>query len=210
MDVHPPHEPIHTKRDFFLHLFTITIGLLIALSLEGLVEYMHHRHIVTEARENIRQEIENNHEAAQQDLVHIQKALDATDADLKTIRMIRDQPKSIKKIGLDYTLNFNQPDDAAWKTARETGALGYMPYKEVQDYSSLYTVQNIVNDAAVAALHREEIDMSPIISADGLNKMSPKDIDELIHNTADTYVELRSLKQIIQELDAAYISKLHK
>ena len=37
MDVHAPHEPIHTWRDFFIHLITITVGLLIAISLEGMV-----------------------------------------------------------------------------------------------------------------------------------------------------------------------------
>jgi hypothetical protein len=44
LDVHLPHEPIHGTRDFFLHLFTITIGLLIAIGLEAMVEAVHHRH----------------------------------------------------------------------------------------------------------------------------------------------------------------------
>jgi hypothetical protein len=41
LDVHPPHEPVHGWRDFFVHPATITIGLLIALSLEGCVEWRH-------------------------------------------------------------------------------------------------------------------------------------------------------------------------
>ena len=44
LDVHAPHESIHGWRDFFIHLATITIGLLIALGLEATVEWMHHRH----------------------------------------------------------------------------------------------------------------------------------------------------------------------
>ena len=66
MEIHPPSEPIHNWRDLLTHLGVITIGLFIALSLESLVEYMHHRHIVREARENIRLEIEENHMAAQE------------------------------------------------------------------------------------------------------------------------------------------------
>ena len=31
LDVHPPHGKMHGVGDFFLHLFTITVGLLIAL-----------------------------------------------------------------------------------------------------------------------------------------------------------------------------------
>ncbi len=60
LDVHPPHTPVHGIRDFLLHLFTITIGLLIALSLEAAVEGMHHRHLVHQARENIRDEVREN------------------------------------------------------------------------------------------------------------------------------------------------------
>jgi hypothetical protein len=43
MDVHPPHLPIHTWKDFLLHLLTITIGLFIALTLEASIESIHHR-----------------------------------------------------------------------------------------------------------------------------------------------------------------------
>jgi hypothetical protein len=60
LDVHPPHEPAYTWRDFFVHLATITIGLFIALTLEGCVEWTHHRHLVREARDNLRSEIEEN------------------------------------------------------------------------------------------------------------------------------------------------------
>lgn len=56
LDVHAPHG----LSDFFLHLFTITIGLLIALSLEGCVEWQHHRHLVREAEAALHDEIENN------------------------------------------------------------------------------------------------------------------------------------------------------
>lgn len=41
MEVHPPHEPIHSWRDFLLHLLTITIGLLIALGLEAESAILH-------------------------------------------------------------------------------------------------------------------------------------------------------------------------
>jgi len=34
LDVHPPHASTHTWRDFFLHIATIVIGLLIAIGLE--------------------------------------------------------------------------------------------------------------------------------------------------------------------------------
>ena len=64
IDVHPPHAAVHGWRDFLIHIATITLGLFIALSLEGALEAMHHRHLVREARENIRKELEENERQA--------------------------------------------------------------------------------------------------------------------------------------------------
>ena len=60
LDVHARHDKMHGLKDFLLHLFTITVGLLIALSLEGCVEWQHHRHLVQEAEEGLRGEIAQN------------------------------------------------------------------------------------------------------------------------------------------------------
>ena len=60
MDVHPPHEPIRSIKEFLVHILAISIGLLIALGLEASVEWAHHRRLVREARENISQEIGDN------------------------------------------------------------------------------------------------------------------------------------------------------
>jgi hypothetical protein len=44
LDVHAPHEPIHTWKNFLIHIAAIVVGLLIAVSLEQAVEFFHHRH----------------------------------------------------------------------------------------------------------------------------------------------------------------------
>jgi hypothetical protein len=43
LDMHPPHQSIHTWRDFFIHIATIVVGLCIAVGLEQTVEFFHHR-----------------------------------------------------------------------------------------------------------------------------------------------------------------------
>ena len=58
LDVHPPHHTPNTWRDFFIHIATITVGLLIALGLEQTVEFIHHRHEGAELRENLHRESE--------------------------------------------------------------------------------------------------------------------------------------------------------
>ncbi len=57
LDVHAPHGKVEGWKDFFVHLFTITIGLLIALGLEGCVEWQHHRHLAAESKDALRGEI---------------------------------------------------------------------------------------------------------------------------------------------------------
>src|SRR6185437_9145012 len=44
IDVHAPHGGIHTWRDFWIHLGTIALGLLIAIGLEQSVEWVHRIH----------------------------------------------------------------------------------------------------------------------------------------------------------------------
>ncbi len=60
MDIHPPDEPIHSWRDVALHLGIVTVGILIALGLESLVEWRHHQTLANEARENIVSELKDN------------------------------------------------------------------------------------------------------------------------------------------------------
>jgi hypothetical protein len=50
LDVHPPHHAATTWRDFFIHIATIVIGLLIAIGLEQTVEHFHQRHQLQELR----------------------------------------------------------------------------------------------------------------------------------------------------------------
>ena len=58
LDVHPPHTPTHTWRDFFIHIATIVIGLLIAVGLEQSVEALHRHHERTHLRASLRQELQ--------------------------------------------------------------------------------------------------------------------------------------------------------
>ena len=49
LDIHPPHDAAHTWKDFFIHIATIVIGLLVAVGLEQTVEYLrrqHERHLL--------------------------------------------------------------------------------------------------------------------------------------------------------------------
>jgi hypothetical protein len=72
LDIHPPHHAATTRRDFFIHIATIVIGLLIAIGLEQSVEAIHHRHQRNELTEHMRAEAERNLPVIRESLVRLQ------------------------------------------------------------------------------------------------------------------------------------------
>ena len=140
IDVHPPHGKMHGLGDFFLHLFTITVGLLIALALEGCVERHHQRHLVHEAETGLRQEIEENSKqigSLRQQVVDENNQLGE---DLAILDEIKSNPKKPHK-ELSFTFRMRGFDDVTWKTAQTTGVTGLMPYADAEAYSNIYNTQ---------------------------------------------------------------------
>lgn len=56
MDIHKP-KPVHNLSEFASEIGIIVIGVLIALSFEQAVEWLHWRHEVNEGRERLREEV---------------------------------------------------------------------------------------------------------------------------------------------------------
>jgi hypothetical protein len=66
MEIHPLDAPVHSFRDFVVHLVLIVLGVLIALGAEGIVEAVHHRNLVAEA--NIKAEMRENQSVLEDNL----------------------------------------------------------------------------------------------------------------------------------------------
>jgi hypothetical protein len=210
LDVHPPHEPIHTWRDFFLHLATITVGLLIALGLEGAVEYLHHRHIVAEARENIRHELELNEAAARDDQKNLETNKKNMQANLVVLRVIRSDPKAMKGKHMSYNFDWSSFNESAWISARDSGALTYMPTSEVQTYADIYNQQEVVTNQAVATFTRESEVFAPFLMEPDDSSISHDEAQGMLRETALTYARLDILRQLCEELSKAYADALKK
>ncbi len=209
MEVHPPHEPIHSWRDFLLHLLTITIGLLIALGLEAAVESLHHRHIVREARENIRREIEQNQEAAKEDLKNLAVNEQSMKDDLAVLRRLRKDPAA-KGLHLSYQFEWSSFNESAWHSARDSGALTYRPTGEVQRYADLYDGQEIATNMSTYIFTDEVQIAAPVIMKDGDENPDRDEIRSMMHATAVTYTRLYSLRQIVEQLGQHYAETLKK
>jgi hypothetical protein len=210
LDVHPPHQAAHSWRDFLLHLVTITIGLFIALSLEAGVEALHHREIVKQARENIRRELELNETFARQDEVFVKADYARMQANLELERAMRADRKAISHHSMQFTFDWNGFSDSAWRSARDSGALTYMPTDEVQQYSDNYVQSELVNQQAVAIFTRQGDMLGPLLMEKDPSQMEEADLHQLMLNTSATSVRLTELEQMIEELDGQYKKTLQK
>jgi hypothetical protein len=143
LDIHLPFKGIRGFSEFLIHLFTITVGLLIAVQIESFVEWRHHLHLAEEARVALRAEIEHNLKYLKDAQPGLKAWRERIDADYKAMQTIQNHPNDHKAqraaLSVDYgsiTLS-----DTAWRTAQSTGALAYMPYEEAERYSSIYQAQ---------------------------------------------------------------------
>jgi hypothetical protein len=133
VEIHPP-RPVASLKEFFRELLTITAGILIALSLEGLIQWHHHRELAYEAKVNIISELrENQHELSGQD-----QSLRNMQQDVQAITNLVHQLEEQKKTAqgqFRWSWNIAELHSTSWDTARSTGALSYMPYSEVKQYT---------------------------------------------------------------------------
>jgi hypothetical protein len=143
LDVHPPHHRLEGLKDFLIHLLTISVGLLIAVGIEGCVERHQHRELAQEARETLRKEIEKNSKTISDVLPEIDKKQTKVTNGITFLEHVRQNPKDKSAQHGSITADYSSTDldDTAWKTAQTTGALAFMPYEEANRYSGIYAAQ---------------------------------------------------------------------
>jgi hypothetical protein len=205
LEVHPPHEPVHSWRDFFVHLSTITIGLLIALSLEGCVEWRHHRQLVHEAEESLQIEIKANAQELQGALDDVRKEQALLREDIAVMTKIIANPKVPEHDATTINFHIRSFNDVSWKTAQSTGALSYMPYERAHEYSNIYSAQNEIYVAEHQAVRDTVLSVAPFLNSEegdlnpsGEEAVKIKDRLEVLHS------QLGFLEDQILRLDDEY------
>jgi hypothetical protein len=143
LDVHAPHEPLRSWKDFLLHLVIITMGLLIAVGIEGCVELHREHKLVKEARATMREEIQHNSNEVKEAEGKLDQQAEALKKNMATLTLILENPKdkAARNASINADFSITGLRDTAWKTAQTTGALSFMPYAEAQRYSDVYGSQ---------------------------------------------------------------------
>jgi hypothetical protein len=156
LDVHAPHEDLHTWKSFFIHLATIVIGLLIAVSLEQTVEFFHHRQQVAEIRRSLAEERRINEVIFTSACNEFRRYAPILLGSLQTLTYLRTHlgaPPSQWPGRFSFYMLITRFQDSAWRTALQSAALAYMPRAEVRTYSDIYTRLAEVSDESLAEFH---------------------------------------------------------
>ena len=147
LDVHPPHTPTHTWKDFFIHIATIVIGLLIAIGLEQTVEYFHHRSELRTAREELHEDLVRNRRGVVKQMEYVHDIQAELKADMVLLLAHRASGKPLDD-PLHFDWTFLRTRSASWQASKQSGALILIPQQEQTNYDYIFVVGALVMDSA--------------------------------------------------------------
>ena len=136
IDVHPPHQPVHTWKDFLIHMSAICLGLLIAIGLEQSVEYLHRRYQAREARANIQQELRDNVLVVQKNLDNLGNAQAELAKDMDMLNSHTPDAEILPV--LQYSWHLVRQRDAAWNAAKTDGSVALIAPREIAAANYFY------------------------------------------------------------------------
>jgi|SRR5208283_72670 len=204
MEIHPPHGPAHSIKEFLLQLLTITVGVLIALSLEGVLGWQHHRHLVREAEANLTLEIAENRARLEKGLQQMDKTQGQLGAMLDAVFMLQAN-RNAKTGDLGLAVAITSLQSSGWNATSVTGAIGYMPYDEVKRYTVIYDLQQ-----HFLTTQQRSIDSLVVLESYGvllrgdLRKISDAQAAEAARAVGHAMASTKMAQDISRALDAEY------
>jgi hypothetical protein len=137
LEIHPPQGKVRSLKDFGIHILIVTIGILIALSLDGFRETVRKHNLVRDARENFREELTDNRSKLLREIKNLsdtRQAVDHAIAGVKDARIGQDATEFTDTIKPTFYL-FRS---TSWEAALSTGALGNMRTQEVTRHADAH------------------------------------------------------------------------
>jgi type II secretory pathway pseudopilin PulG len=155
MDVHPPSSPVHSIKDFAIHLAMIVLGILIAVTVEGWRESRHHEQLASEMRTRILAELSANRKQVAASVAAFKTSLkDLKALEELTARVARGEKLSAEAAATASAVSIDMRTPllpgAAWEAALATQAVQYMSANEVARYAAIYSTQQYVMSIVLA------------------------------------------------------------
>jgi hypothetical protein len=209
LDVHPAPHAATTWRDFFIHIATIVIGLLIAIALEQTVELIHHRHQRHQLQEDLHDEAEQNLQVIDRDLKMqnlepwFEQAMhEATPTSTHQDKIRLTLPPAPCLPGSVGTAQFRYfaPSQAVWTTAKEGGLVSLLPVEQsrmqarlAHNYDLLGVARDHVFDGCQSIVAMRRRFAQPAAGPTELWIMTPDQAERLAATAADTKIAIQGL-----------------
>jgi hypothetical protein len=208
LDVHPAHHAANTWREFFTHIATIVLGLCIAVGLEQTVEYFHHRRLVAETREELRQEREENHKHFAEMARFWRESVARIQNNLVVLRYLQQHPATPrdKLPGIPIWNQLNSPFSyAVWDAAQQTGITALMPRQEVNEEDYLYKQLHSIGDKSEKVWFGINAAEQYNLNDSDPTHLSPVQLAEVIKLTENIQTE-----QYLQGIDMINLTEEHQ
>lgn len=137
LEPHPPHTAVHTWKDFFIHIATIVIGLLIAVGLEQSVEAIH-RH---NERRRVLISLQDDTEKTIRDCARAEAFLD------KMLVWVRARQQSLSDAERDHQPpvatppfppgSLDVPDEQVYRLEKASGKLDLLTDEDAAAYGEI-------------------------------------------------------------------------
>lgn len=208
MDIHPPKSPIHSLKDFLRELVTIIAGILIALSLDGLVAWREHRNLAREATANIITEVHENRKELDNELRDLAKMQRQSQV---LVELLHNLKSNRNASAHDFQLIWSMAElhATSWDTAARTGALSYMPYAQVKSYSQVYDLQRSFTELQQRSLSSAlEVEGLTVSLGRDRKSISPGDLADAERKIGIAVANIGAMQQIAAALGERYAELL--
>jgi len=153
IDIHPPQHARMTRRDFFVHLFIVILGILIAIGVEQTVEALHHRHQREALIEGFHRECNDNLKVFDYDLDLARQQIAWDRASLAVLRNAQPQGGYIT-VTMPPPLpgrGMQSPSRSVWSVAKTSGKVDLLPENLAEIFDRVDTEGGHWNDVVQPA-----------------------------------------------------------
>jgi hypothetical protein len=196
MEIHGPEGPTNSFKDFAIHIVIVTIGILIALGLEGIREAIYVHGVVRDARENFHVELVANRRNLDRELKNDSETLAKLDQIIADLPKLRKDPAELRvRVAKVYPSGYFF-SSSRWESALSTGALGHMTVDEVNRYAEVnFLVHAYTNLESQANSDWQQLEAFFSAHENPSLQETNTGVEKLYLYRSDT----RSLKQVAEE-----------
>jgi hypothetical protein len=163
--------------DYAFQFITVTAGVLIALLIDGLVDWNNNRVLVAAAQDAIAREVADN----LKEIGGLSNSIADSNRDIDNcLKFANDLLAKGKTEVSSLQLNFHLAtlNSSSWLSADRTGALSHMPYDQVKDYAELYKLQELFDTVQRRAVDMVADSIAMVTSGSDPTKASQQDLSE--------------------------------